>query len=55
MDLAVGFGPVTLPDALVRKFPNAPIDWAWQFVFQPDASVAMSGSGHRPGFTCMSP
>jgi integrase len=33
MDLAAGFGRVTLPDALERKFPNAPTDWAWQFVF----------------------
>jgi integron integrase len=32
-DLAAGFGRVTLPDALARKFPRAPTDWAWQFVF----------------------
>lgn len=32
-DLAAGFGRVTLPDALARKFPNAPAEWAWQFVF----------------------
>jgi integrase len=28
-----GFGRVTLPDALARKFPRAPTDWPWQFVF----------------------
>jgi integrase len=33
MDLAAGFGRATLPDALERKFPHAPTDWAWQFVF----------------------
>jgi hypothetical protein len=33
IDLAAGFGSVTLPDALERKFPNAPTDWAWPFVF----------------------
>jgi integrase len=33
MHLAAGFGRVTLPDALERKFPNARTDWAWQFVF----------------------
>ncbi len=33
LDLATGFGRVTLPDALERKFPNAPTKRAWQFVF----------------------
>jgi integron integrase len=32
-DLAKGFGAVYLPDALGRKYPNAPKDWAWQYVF----------------------
>ncbi|MFN7985511.1 MAG: integron integrase [Vicinamibacterales bacterium] len=32
-DLAAGCGRVVLPDALERKFPSAPTDWAWQFVF----------------------
>jgi len=32
-DLAKGFGAVYLPDALDRKYPNAPKDWAWQYVF----------------------
>jgi integron integrase len=32
-DLATGFGEVYLPDALGRKYPNAPKDWAWQYVF----------------------
>ena len=32
-DLAGGFGRVTMPDALARKYPNAPIEWRWQFVF----------------------
>ena len=31
--LTVGFGRVVLPFALERKFPNAAIDWRWQFVF----------------------
>jgi len=26
-------GGVYLPDALGRKYPNAPKDWAWQYVF----------------------
>ncbi|MFP5246372.1 MAG: integron integrase [Thermoanaerobaculia bacterium] len=32
-DLRAGFGAVLLPTALSRKFPNAPKDWLWQFVF----------------------
>ena len=32
-DLSAGYGRVVLPDALERKFPNAPMEWAWQFVF----------------------
>jgi integron integrase len=32
-DLANGFGSVHLPHALARKYPNAPKEWAWQYVF----------------------
>ena len=32
-DLANGYGTVYLPDALVRKFPNAKTEFAWQWVF----------------------
>ena len=32
-DIARGFGSVPLPDALSRRYPNAPVQWAWQFVF----------------------
>jgi integron integrase len=32
-DLAAGLGRVVLPDALERKFPAAPREWRWQFVF----------------------
>lgn len=32
-DLAEGFGEVLLPHALARKFPNAPMLLAWQYVF----------------------
>ncbi len=28
-----GFGSVYLPYALARKYPNAPVEWGWQFVF----------------------
>jgi integron integrase len=32
-DLSNGFGRVYLPSALDRKFPNAPREWGWQYVF----------------------
>jgi integron integrase len=32
-DLAEGYGAVWLPHALVRKYPNAPAQWGWQYVF----------------------
>lgn len=32
-DLAEGWGRVLMPDALDRKYPNAPTDWRWQWVF----------------------
>lgn len=32
-DLAKGRAAVYLPDALDRKYPNAAVDWAWQYIF----------------------
>ena len=32
-DLADGFGEVYLPHALARKYPSAPKEWAWKYVF----------------------
>jgi integron integrase len=33
MDLRDGWGRVEIPHALARKYPNAPAEWAWQWVF----------------------
>ena len=33
LELTDGRGDVYLPDALARKYPNAPWEWAWQYVF----------------------
>lgn len=33
IDLSSGRADVELPDALRRKYPNAPREWAWQYVF----------------------
>ena len=32
-DLSKGFGRVTLPDALLVKYPNADRSWLWQWIF----------------------
>ena len=32
-DLARGVGEVSMPVALARKYPNAPVEFAWQFIF----------------------
>ncbi len=32
-DARNGYGTVSLPDALAKKFPNAEREWGWQFVF----------------------
>jgi integrase len=32
-DLRDGRAEVWLPDALARKYPNAPNEWGWQYVF----------------------
>jgi len=32
-DLSDGWGCVLLPDALDRKYPSAPREWGWQWVF----------------------
>lgn len=39
-DLADGYGAVYLPHALAEKYPNAPKDWIWQYVFPaPNLSI----------------
>ena len=38
-DLAKGMADVFLPDALERKYPNAPKEWGWQYIF-PSASYS---------------
>lgn len=32
-DLAAGAGDVHMPEALIRKWPNAPREWCWQYLF----------------------
>jgi integron integrase len=44
-DLAAGHGAVALPDALVRKYPNAAHAWAWQWVFPASRTHRAAGTG----------
>lgn len=44
-DLTKGFGKAALPHALNRKYPQAAIDWAWQFVFPADSRSADPRTG----------
>ena len=32
-DLDEGYGDVELPDAIARKYPRAPYEWGWKFIF----------------------
>ena len=45
-DLSEGFGAVSLPFALRRKYPNAEREWAWQYVF-PSARRAIDPRSGR--------
>jgi len=44
-DLAAGHGAVGLPDALLRKFPAAPKEWGWQWVFPARRRYVELGTG----------
>lgn len=48
-DVAAGYGSVWLPDALARKFSNAPRELGWQYVFPARARSAdpRTGTIHR--------
>ena len=39
-DLKIGHGEVYLPPALARKYPNAGVEWKWQYVF-PSSNLAV--------------
>jgi len=46
IDLSEGRGEVELPFALDRKYPNAPLEWAWQYVFPAGQFSRDPRSGH---------
>ena len=46
-DLAEGYGRVHLPHALGRKYPHAPIEWGWQWVFPQHHRWCHPGTGEQ--------
>jgi integron integrase len=46
-DLADGWGRVELPDALERKYPGAPAEWRWQWVFPQQRRWTDRGTGRQ--------
>jgi integron integrase len=46
-DLAGGGGYVQLPDALAHKYPSAPREWAWQWVFPATRTYLHAATGQR--------
>lgn len=44
-DLEQGHGRVYVPEALARKYPGAPSDWRWQFVFPASRVSVDAASG----------
>lgn len=46
-DLAHGWGRVPLPEALDRKYPKAPTEWRWQWVFPQENRWRNSRTGEE--------
>jgi integron integrase len=48
-DLKQGLGRVVLPNALDKKYPNAPKEWGWQWVFPATSHYTdrINGNKHR--------
>lgn len=46
-DLSVGLGSVALPHALAAKYPRAPWEWAWQWVFPATRHYTDASTGVR--------
>ncbi len=46
-DLEDGWGSVRMPDALARKYPGAPKEWRWQWVFPQERRWKNTRSGEE--------
>jgi integrase len=53
-DLRAGLGSVELPDALERKYPRAPWEWGWQWVFPATRFTSTHALGAAGAITSMS-
>ena len=42
-----GYAPVELPEALARKYPNASLEWRWQWVFPATRAYVAAGGAKR--------
>jgi integron integrase len=54
-DLAEGWGRVLMPDALDRKYPNAPKEWRWQWVFPQENRWKNTQTAKKGGIMRMDP
>jgi len=52
-DLDQGYGEVYMPNALARKYPNAPKEWNWQYVF-PARNISVESSRRKKSDGTMS-
>ncbi len=48
-DLAMGFSGTSMPPALLRKYPRAPYEFVWQYLFP---SSRLAADPRNPGRTC---
>jgi len=46
-DLEAGWGNVLMPDALDRKYPNAPREWRWQWAFPQESRWKNTKTGQE--------
>ena len=46
-DIKAGWGGVLMPDALDRKYPNAPREWRWQWAFPQESRWKNTRTGEE--------
>jgi len=51
-DISAGFGRVSLPHALCRKYPNASVEWGWHYLFSTGEPMGESPNGCAGAASC---